>query len=215
LYMTTDLALYAHFGIALLDGILKVGFGAKALNRAEVDKPYSSTPAASQVQSQWLEGTGFGFDAGALLQIPVFMVPTFGLAVHEIGGTQLIERRLLFSGSAGAGAPAALRQRVDTGFALHGKHGRGIKSGIAFDYKDVTNASLASKSHLHTGLEINFRDILFLRAGYSAFKYWSAGIGLHAPGAGLEVASYGEDITFRTGSVRADRKWVGRYVLSF
>jgi len=213
-----DAAVYAHVGTALFGGVLKLGVGAKALNRAELNRTY--TPAAYNaglsLGSQWKEGIAFGFDAGLLLTAPIALLPALGISVLDIGNTKFLERRILFTGSNGTpGTPPAIKQRVNAGFALNPKHGRGIRSVISVEIKDILNTTKNYTQRIHAGYELGIRDIVFLRAGWNEGRYWTAGLGIKIIGVGLEFATYGENVAFTGNARRDDRKYVGRYYLNF
>lgn len=221
LYTFTDLALYTHFGTAMFGGILKLGVGLKAINRAEVNKTYPAAEVAAgglKYASEWQEGTGYGYDLGMLLAIPTSMQPTIGIALQDVGNTRLLERRLIWTSGGTPGTPPDLKQRLNVGLSFNNKHDKGIKSGISFEMKDVLAKSSDKDytSRLHAGLEVVFNNILYLRGGLNQGRYWTAGIGLSAAGAGLELATYGENVAIGSGSTTvSDRKWVGRYVMGF
>lgn len=217
-FAATDAAVYVHTGVALFGGILKLGAGAKALNRAEINRTYTQAEYSStgvSFSSQWKEGTGYGFDAGALLTYPSDLQPTLGVAVQDIGATDLLERRLIWTGAAGTpGAPPSLPQKVNVGLSISSKFSRGKKAVLALELKNVLKAGTNYTERIHAGMELELNRILFLRAGLNEGRYWTGGLGLHAGGVGLELTTYGENVS-HDGGTRDDRKWIGRYVLAF
>lgn len=217
---TTDLALFLHYGVSFMGGVLKLGVGAKALDRAELNRIYTPAEYASgglSFTTQWQEGIGYGLDAGVLLTAPVSGLPAFGIAVEDAGDTKLLDRRVLWTGSKGVpGAPPSLKQRVNTGVGFTVKHAAGVKSNIDFDFKDVLHASTGSKlERFHAGWEFEYERFLTLRAGVNQGVYWTAGLGLRLAGFSLELATWGENLYVYTGLTRAVRMYAGRYVLSF
>jgi hypothetical protein len=219
IYSYADLGAYIHYGVAFGGGIFKLGIGGKALNRAELDRSYTAAEIAGgglSFTEQWKEGLGFGVDVGALLTIPVQGLPTFGVSVQDFGQTIFQDKRILFTGdSAPQGAPAASEQKINVGYSMIMKHGRGTRTVMAIDYKDVTRVSDAYLDHLHAGFEFNYGNTLYLRGGVNQGRYWTAGLGIELGGMGLELTSYGENIAARGDPRVNDRKYVGRYVLSF
>jgi len=219
-FATTDLALYANVGASLFGGIIKVGAGVKALDRAEVNRSYTAAEYASGLSfgGQFQEGIGYGADAGLLATYPSALMPTLAVAVLDVGNTQLYDRRILFTGSGGApGAPPALPQRINVGFSLNPKHGRGLKSTLSFEVKDVAHVKGASSAQdrFHLGYELNVQSFFFLRAGLNQGRYWTAGLGLQGRFAALEFATYGENISLNPAERLDDRKYVVRYVFGF
>jgi len=219
LYAYADMAAYLQYGIAFAGGVVKLGVGAKFLNRAQLERTFTvaeySTGGLS-FGSQWQEGLGIGFDAGLMITAPIGGLPTIGISVLDVGGTQLAENRLLFSGGgAQDGAPPDLPQKVNIGFATTGKHAPAVKSGMSLEIKDVLNLQEGYVERLHAGWELNSKNQIFLRAGLNQGRYWTAGLGLYLGGGGVEFTTYGENLLLGTGARRDDRKFVGRYVLSF
>jgi hypothetical protein len=218
-YATTDLALYTNAGVSLFGGVLKLGVGGKALNRAEVNRAYTPAEYSSGLSfgGQFQEGIGYGVDVGALLTYPSALMPALGVAVLDVGNTKLLDRRVLFTGSGGApGAPNPLQQKINVGLSLNPKHGRGLKSSLAFEMKDVANTGgKEALDRFHLGYELNLRSAFYLRAGLNQGRYWTAGLGIQGQFAALEFASYGENISFDSATRVDDRKYVVRYVFGF
>lgn len=221
LYAYSDIALYAHFGVSLFGGMLKLGAGIKAIDRAEINRVYTPTEYTTSgisFTSQWKEGVGFGLDLGALLVFPAYGLPTIGLVVQDVGNTVLKDRRLIFSGDLGTpGQPPALKQRVNLGFGMTLKHDRGVKTVVSIEEKDILKRSDLGDyvDRFHAGAELSFHDSVFLRGGVNQGRYWTAGAGLRLGKNGFEFATYGENISFTPGSRINDRKFLGRYVYSF
>ncbi len=218
-YGYSDIGIYTHWGASFLGGIVKVGAGAKFLDRAEVERTFSEaeyTGGGLSLAEQWREGVGYGFDAGILVQLPTAGLPAFGISVQEIGNTQLLDRRFIFTGSSGTpGSPPNLRQRVNLGVALNLKHSPGVKSGLAFDVKDALYLADNTIERLHLGWELSVNNSVFVRAGVNQGRYWTAGVAFKLAGIILEGGTYGENLLFGTGSRRDDRKYVGRYAIVF
>jgi hypothetical protein len=219
LFAYTDLALSTHMGAALFGGILKIGAGAKVINRAEMDRRIPAAEVAAgglSFGSEWKEGLGYGFDAGLLVQLPFSALPAWGVSVQDIGNTTLLERRVIFTGASGTpGSPNPIRQRINTGFSLNLKHAPGIKSGLSIDVKDLVRISENYQERINAGWELSFKSSIFFRVGVNQGAYWTAGVGLNLAGVILEGGSYGENLFWGTGTRRDDRKFVGRYALTF
>ncbi len=219
-YAYSDLGLYMHYGVGFFGGVVKAGVGLKALNRAELQKTYTAAEYATgslTFGSQWQEGIGYGADAGLLVTLPWGLLPAFALTVQDIGNTTLLDRRLVFTGASGrAGAPPALKQRVNAGSGIEVKHAPGLRSSFQFEVKNILEISSNNYlEHLHAGWELQINKVLSLRAGVNQGKYWTGGLGISLGGVGLEFATYGENTLMGTGQTRFDRKYVGRYVLFF
>lgn len=219
LYAFSDVALSTHWGASFLGGIVKLGVGAKAIDRAEMNRTVAASEIAAgglSFAQEWKEGVGYGFDAGLLVTLPFSTLPAFGISVQDIGDTTLLDRRFIFTGAAGTpGSPLPIEQRINAGFAINVKHAPGIKSGIAIDIKDLERVSQDYLERIHAGWEIGFKNQVFVRFGVNQGVYWTAGVGLNLAGVILEGGTYGENLLWGTGSRRDDRKFVGRYALSF
>ena len=220
IFSTSDLALYLHYGVSLFGGVVKFGVGAKALDRAELDRTYTTgeySTGAISFSSQWKEGIGYGVDAGVLITSPTAGLPTLGIAVQDIGATTLRDRRVLWTGSKGTpGAPPRLEQRINVGGSITTKHDAGLKSVFSVEVKDlerfVDNMSL---EHWHAGWELNVNDIVRLRAGVNQGIYWTAGLGIQFVGFALDLSTWGENLYAFTGQKRELRYYVGKYTLAF
>lgn len=219
MYSFADLGSYLHYSVAFGGGIVKLGVGGKILNRAELDRTYTADEVAGggfEFNSQWQEGLGIGWDVGALVTLPVQSLPTFGITVHDLGGTNFADRRLIFTGdTAPAGAPPALSQKINLGYSMIFKHQRDMRSVLAIDVKNVTQLSGGFQDHFHAGWEFSSNDSFYLRAGLNQGRYWTAGLGLDLESLGLEFGTYGENLAPKGATRISDRKYVARYVLSF
>ena len=219
LYAYTDAALYMHYAAALFGGIVKIGVGLKALNRAEIDKTYTAAEYASgslSLANQWREGLGYGVDVGLMATIPWPTLPTLGIAVLDAGNTKLAAQKILWSGSQGSGrAPQDLKQKVNVGYSMSFKHAPGTKSVLAVDVKDVLNIDTELQEQVHAGYELGIRESFYLRGGVNQGRYWTAGLGIHVGGVAIEVSSYGENLRLGSGSRKDDRKYVARYLIGF
>ncbi len=220
MYSFVDIGAYMHYAAALFNGIVKIGIGLKILDRAEVDRVYTEAEYAGGLQfpNEFHEGTAVGADVGLMVTLPVAHLPTFALVVQDFGNTTFRANKVfLASASAPNYAPRTMQQKVNLGYAMKVKHGRAVSSGLSFDFKDLL-ADVSDKSYfdrVHAGWELDVRESLFFRAGLNQGRYWTAGIGLHVGDVGLEISSYGENISHVAGERVDDRKWVGRYVVQF
>lgn len=218
MYSFADLGVYTHYAAAFGGGVVKLGVGGKVINRAELERSYTAaeiSAGALSFSEQWVEGYGLGVDAGIIITIPTTNLPAFALTVQDIGHTQFINKRLVFTGdTAPQGTPEAIPQRVNAGFSTIIKHGRGLRSVIAADYKDILSSATWTDK-IHAGWEMTINQKLFLRAGVNQGRYWTAGLGIKLGVLGIELGSYGENLASPGEARQDDRRYVGRYVLSF
>jgi hypothetical protein len=68
---------------------------------------------------------------------------------------------------------------------------------------------------IHAGIEFDIKEVFSIRGGLNQGRYWTAGFGLRAWNAILQMATYGENVAHVPGTVRSDRKWVVRYGFEF
>jgi len=221
-YGSSDLGAYLQFGVSLQGGAFKLGAGVKAINRAELNRQYEAvdyTAGNLNFATQWKEGIGYGLDLGLLATFPSRLLPTLGISVLNVGNTTMLDRRILFTGSAGApGAPSAIPQSLNIGFSLNPKHDRGLRSAFSFEVKDLLNVrdTAALGRRFHAGWELNIQDFIFLRTGLNEGRYWTAGVGVSNRAMALEFTSYGENVSFTPESTRRDdRKYAARYSVGF
>jgi hypothetical protein len=206
--------------VSLAGGLIKAGIGMKVLDRAELNDTYTSAELSSgsvEFSNQWAEGVGYGIDVGMLFTIPVAGVPTIGLAVLDVGHTDFTEKRFLFTGSNGAnGRPDAIRQRVNVGISGVAKHARSVRSVVSIEEKDILKITdfNTGLDRFHAGWELDFDRFIKIRAGVNQGRYWTAGLSLEIEKVALEFATYGENIS-QSGGRMDDRKWVGRYIVTF
>lgn len=220
IFGTTDLAVYLHYGVSFFGGVVKLGVGGKVLDRAELDRTYTAAEYGAggiSFTTEWKEGIGYGLDAGVMATAPIAGLPTIGIALQDFANTELLDRRVLWTGTRGtAGAPPALEQKVNVGVSFTLKHAPGVKSVIAMDVKDVLHWSRGDwRDHSHAGWEIEFDRILRIRAGYMQGRYWTAGLGLRLAGFNLELNTWKENLLIYTGSTRELRYYVAKYTLAF
>lgn len=219
-FSTADVGAYVQYAASLAGGLIKIGVGAKVLDRAELDKTYTEAELTSgglDFSNQWSEGVGYGLDLGALFTIPVAGLPTIGVAVLDVGHTNFTAKKFLFSSSSAASSrPSAISQKVNVGLSGILKHAREIRSVVSVEAKDVTEISDygSFRDRFHLGWELDLSRFLKIRAGLNEGRYWTAGVGIEIESVMLEFASYGENIS-TTGGRTDDRKWVGRYVVAF
>ena len=216
---TMDIKYQNDFGIVLgsnlrlFDGRLKIGASVKALNRIELVNPLLSTTGSMDLAVIGTEGTGIGFDGGLLLQLPWVFLPTLGAVVRDIGGITFDKQdgfRLRTSAR-----PDPVKQSIDVAIAIFPIHSNSVRSVWTLEYSDVANSrnDTDQAKRIHFGLEINSRDIFFLRLGYNQ-RYATAGFEIASERVQWQVSSYGEEIG--TAAVpREDRRLSTKLTVRF
>lgn len=212
-YYRNDVAFVLGFNFRLLDGRVKLGFNTKLINRIEVDNP--AVPAAGPLdyKSIGTEGVGLSTDVGLILTAPWKYIPTLSAVVRDVGGTS-------FSQSHGvrldtAGRPNLIKQDVDVAAAIFPIHNNYMRSSWTVEYRGLlTSGDEEDKAKLiHGGLELNIKDVLFLRAGYNQ-RYWTAGLELASEHTQWQLATYGEEIR-TSDNPREDRRYVFKFAYRY
>lgn len=188
-----DMGGVAGANISFFDGRVKLGASVKLLNRIEVTNPTLSTAGPFGLATIGSEGTGISTDVGLLIQAPWQMIPTLGLVAHDVGDTKFNYKsgvRLTTTNQ-----PATVKQSVDVALALFPIHANNFRSLWTVEYSDVTNSrnDTNAKKRIHFGLETNWRDILFFRAGLNQ-NYWTAGFEIASERVSWQLATYGEEV---------------------
>ncbi len=209
----SDAALVLGSNLRLFDGRIKIGANVKALNRIELVNPTLSTTGPLDLKTIGSEGTGFSFDAGLLIQIPWYFIPTLGAVVHDVGGTVFDKQdgfRLRTTSR-----PATVKQSVDAAIAIFPIHSNNVRSVWTLEYSDVTNSrnDTDQAKRAHFGVEINTRDIFFFRMGYNQ-RYWTAGFEIASEKFQWQVSSYGEEVGTELAP-REDRRLNTKFALRF
>lgn len=220
---TMDTFLQNDFGIVLggnlrlFDGRLKVGANAKAINRIEVINPVLSTTGPTDMATIASEGTGISYDVGILLQAPWTYLPSLGVVIRDVGNTKFeLKDGLRLSATS---RPEEVKQTIDIGASLFPIHANNFRSVWTVEYSDVANARNENDAtkRIHFGVESNWRDILFLRAGLNQ-NYWTAGFEIAYERFSWQVASYGEEVGTSvngTTTKREDRRLNTKFSFRF
>lgn len=212
-----DLAILLGYNFRFFDGRIKLGFTGKVISRVEINE--SALPANGPLDLPTLgtngiakEGVGMGADVGLILTAPWTFLPTLSAVVHDVGNTtfdKMPGTRL----STSTARPAMAVQDVDVGVALFPIHKKNIRSSWTLEYRNLLTASSQDDKAklIHGGLEFNFGDVFFLRAGYNQ-RYFTGGFELSSERFQFQIATYGEEIGTATAPTE-DRRYT--FKLSF
>lgn len=220
MFYRDDFALALGYNFRFWGGRIKLGFNAKLISRIELDEDnINPTPEENLdretliTNGQLKEGVGASFDAALMLAAPWTFIPTATAVVRDVGGTSFDKtqnQRLTANAR-----PTTQKQDMDVAIALFPIHTNSTRSAWTVEYKKLlTNSEDAEKTrYMHGGFEINFSDILFLRAGYHQ-KYWTAGAEIASEHLQFQVASYGEDVLI-SNEYREDRRYAAKFAFRF
>ncbi|MCL6582210.1 MAG: hypothetical protein K6U11_01095 [bacterium] len=190
----------AGFGF-LQDNALRLGVAAKYVKRQQLKETYTAAQIASDdfdqiIEDDMGEGSGLGFDLGAIYTFSGFLKPSLALVIQNIGGTKL--------GDAGQ-----IPQQINLGAGLSYQQGIiSVKAGL--DLVDITHNVNEDEDdffrRVHLGAESWFGKRLALRLGLYQ-GYATAGVGLNLWLLKLDYANYAEEVGAYAGQ-RADRRHV-------
>jgi hypothetical protein len=214
MYYRSDLALALGYNFRFFDGRIKLGFNAKLINRIEVENHTIDPSGSLDMQTVGAtEGTGLSNDVGLIMTAPWDWLPTISAVAHDIGNTT-------FDKSSGlrmttTNRPNVVKQDVDVAMALFPIHANKVRSTWTIEYRGLlTGSDETDKAKLiHAGMEFNFADIFFVRAGYNQ-RYFTGGLELASERFQFQLTSYGEEIGTDTAP-REDRRTVFKAAFRF
>lgn len=212
-YYRNDLALVLGFNFRFFDGRIKLGFNTKLISRIEVDKSDLDATGSMDYGTIGTEGLGLSTDVGLILAAPWQYLPTITAVLRDVGGTS-------FDKASGVRLttterPNMIEQDLDVGAAIFPIHTNYFRSAWTVEYRGLlTSADVDDTAKLiHGGLELNFGDVLFVRAGYNQ-RYWTAGFELASERFQWQVASYGEEVG-TSAAPKEDRRYTVKFAYRF
>jgi hypothetical protein len=190
-----------HVGVGwgFFDGIVRIGGAAKYVTaRAMHQRIYTAADIASDdfeddVKDDMKRGSGFGVDAGVMVEFPVLLKPTLAVMVENIGDVDL--------GDAGK-----IPQQVNLGASLSHSFSW-VTLTAAADYVDVLeNVGVDDDPYkrIHMGIEARMWNMFALRAGYSQ-GYGTVGATADFGAVRIDYANYAEELGSAAGD-RSDRR---------
>lgn len=218
-FLQDDMALLLGYNLRLWGGRIKIGFTGKLISRIELNEtdldPTQSLDLPSLATAGFLtEGVGVGTDVGLMLTAPWVLLPTLGFVVRDMGGTRFDSMSGVRNKDATV-RPDEQPQDLDVGFSVSPIHAKNQRSVWTIEYRGVLTAGDETDKAklLHAGLEYNFGDVIFLRAGYNQ-RYWTAGAELASEKFQFQLATYGEEIGDETAP-REDRRYAFKFAFRF
>lgn len=212
-YYRRDLALAMGFNFRLFDGRLKFGVNTKLIDRLEVNKSALSSTGSLDYKNIGSEGLGVASDVGVILAAPWTFLPTVSATLHDIGGTSFNTGAGLTSST--TTRPDLVPMDMDVAIAIFPIHTNYVRSSWTIEYRDLLTSSQIDDhaKQVHAGVEFNFGDVFFLRAGYNQ-RYWTAGLELASERFQWQLTSYGEEIGTNT-STQEDRRYILKFAYRF
>ena len=208
-----DYGVILGYNFRLWDGRIKIGFTGKAINRNEISQTVPATSTNLSAASMSSEGFGVGSDVALMLTAPWFWLPSITAVVRDVGHTSFNLNRGFLTDT--VGRPRTMEQNYDVGFSLSPILGNNVRMQISGEYRGVRTAAADTDTmkRVHAGLELNFYDMLFIRAGMNQ-RYWTFGGELSFAKFQLQFATYGEEVG-TASSAREDRRFVGKLAIRF
>ncbi|WP_413560041.1 hypothetical protein [Bdellovibrio sp. HCB209] len=215
-YYRSDLALVLGFNFRLFDGRVKLGFNTKLIDRIEADNRTLSSVGALDYGTIASSGVGLSTDIALMLSAPWQYLPTITAVLRDVGGTSFNQTDSFRQSTSGTGErPTLVKQDLDVAAALFPIHTNYVRSAWTVEYRGLlTSSDEEDKAKLiHGGMEFNFGDAFFLRAGYNQ-RYWTAGLEIASERWQWQFASYGEEIG-TSASPKEDRRYNMKFSLRF
>ena len=205
------------YDLRLFDGRLKVGFSARYINRSEItDKnPIATSNLARTIDDTAQNGGALAADAGIIITMPWRWLPTLAVVGRDLGNTS-------FSLGAGFASgdgtdPETVKQSIDASIAIFPIMGNRARTTITVEMRDILSDDEDDKAdvmrRLHTGVELNFSDIFFIRGGLNQ-RYWTAGVEFAIMNIQFQIASYGEEVGTATTPAE-DRRYLAKFSYRF
>lgn len=209
-----DVALAMGYNFRFFGGIVKLGVGAKLIDRTEIDTTVPVTTTNLDVENFGAEGMGISVVSGLILTAPVQLLPTLAIVVQDVGGTSFTLSDGLFN-KVGDRRPKFVSQKVDAGISFSPIISNHIRMSLTGEMRDLTNLSeQPDKTRLfHGGAEINFADFFFLRAGMNQ-RYYTGGAEFATEQFQLQAATYGEEVGTYPAK-QEDRRYVFKFTMRY
>lgn len=208
-----DYSLLIGYNFKFFDGIVKLGFNAKYINRVEAKEDHIAGGSSGLSWDSIVnEGSGFASDVGLILTAPVFYLPTLAAVWHDVGDTSYSHAGFFYDGRP---RPESSKSSIDVGISISpilGKYGR---MQITAEVKGVNTLSQEpdKAKRYHAGLEFNIYDKLFIRGGWNQ-RYWTAGLEIAAVNTQFQLASWGEEVGTPTNH-QEDRRYGFKFAFRF
>ncbi len=190
---TVTLGGHVGVGWGFIEDALRVGATLKYVRQSHLRQTYDAEDIASddfedQIRDDLKDGSGFGFDLGAMYTAPVLLEPTVAVVVQNVADLDM--------GDAGE-----LAQQINLGMSFRHAFSWITVVGAA-DWVDVTNEiGLDSDpfKRLHFGLEGRLARILSGRVGlYQGYPTFGATVDFRL--VRLDYATYAEEIGSSAGT---------------
>ena len=197
IHLNEDIAINTGFAVGLLpDDILRFGVAGKRITRYGGDTTVTPATLATLSTSQITNlinsiGTGYGIDAGMILEIPVASHPEFSVVWQDIGQTA-------FALQSGTNTLIPIDNNITAGFSMK-FGGPDYYIQPAFDFSHINLYEEAMGKKFHLGVEVGFSYFSF-RTGLNQ-GYLTYGAGVKYKAFSFDAAIFGEELDTNPGQL--------------
>lgn len=196
-----DTGPYAALNFSLFGGVFKAGASAVILYRKEINSTADPNNTINLADSAYNKGTAVVVTSGARLTLPIEMLPTFSMNLHNTLNKK-------FS-AGGAGSPTTIPRSIDVGASITPQIGTSTRVHLEVNYKDLGGeySGIGMTRRLLMGMELDFARTFYFRLGYGD-GFGSAGIGVRSPKLEFDLTTYAVDTTSSAFRGHEDRRFV-------
>jgi len=191
---------YGSLNFSFNGGILKFGVTGIYLIRKEYIGETDGTAEFKPSDSDYKSGAKMLYIAGGRLTLPISMLPTLSVTVHNALDTK-------FDGEDAAGISQLERNTV-VALSITPRIGKTTSLHLEVDYRDASNQydDIELSRRISFGAEIGFYRTLFFRMGYSD-GFGSLGLGLKSRRLEFDLTTYAIDKTAAEFRGEEDRRF--------
>ena len=188
-----DLAPYVGFSLSLWGGVFKLGGTAFYLNRRQANEDYSQGDIPEEVdEDDFTKETGFLGMVGSKLTLPYRVNPTLAVVLRNIGASSFQN----------------YKESIDASVSITPKLSATTRMHWELTFRDLSDQyKLDNIRKIGFGTELNFKNRLFFRAGYSD-GFGSFGIGFKKRGLVGSLTTYAEDLSEKGFRKKEDRRFL-------
>ncbi|MEK6626069.1 MAG: hypothetical protein AABY86_13940 [Bdellovibrionota bacterium] len=201
---------YVGMNVSLWGGVLKFGATGMFLARKELIGEQDIDQEVILSSEQYNQGSAFMLDTGMKLTIPMSMLPTFAVVMHNTLNKNFSAKQ------ASPGNPTRIERSISAGFALTPQVGQTTRIHFEFNFKDVAHSypGVSGQRRSTLGMEIDMWRAVFVRFGFGD-GYGSAGLGLKSQKLELDLTTYAVDSTSSEFRGIEDRRFVFAFSSGF
>lgn len=189
---TSDAGLIGGVGMRFFGGIVKLGYSAYWLDRAEIDKTVDYNENVD-IGLNKRAGQAVAHTGGLIITAPIKYLPTVAFVARDIGDTNFKKHKGIWAKDP-AEAPSQRRASYDAEFSWSPRVGRLATLAFAAGYRDIQNRYReAAGAHWHGGAELEIGKLVFLRGGYYN-GYGTGGLGLDLKFFSVEATTFSQEV---------------------